>query len=252
MLQTKDNLGIMILVYRSVLVSLLIPSIAFALINGNRLLDTPDLVRIEFENNESICSGFFINNTTIITAAHCLYSWKDKRVLKIENILGVDDEKLILKVLKTISHPKYYLGGWSQNDLAIIKTTNYKKFSGRFKLKENTTIAKLGEIKLFGAGKIDLTPNVFGRASGVAYYIKVEGFLISLGASINHDLKEGFTSIAPNDSGSPVIDDQGNLIAIASKATVMHSYNTFVPALSFSTIISEGSNYEFILNNSHN
>lgn len=204
-----------------------------ALINARLLKGYPDLVRISFEAEESVCSGFYVNSTTIITAAHCFYSYKDNRLLKIVAIQTVNEMKLKVKTIKLIPHPKYYIGGWSQNDIGIIKTTQNKLFKNNFPLK-NTALDLTGKVTLFGAGKLSIDPKQYGRTIGVNRYIGAGPFLFSLGDP----------SIAPNDSGAPVMNRK-EVIGLASKS----NRDKFFPALSVVTILGTKENWDFIMKN---
>lgn len=224
-------------------------SISFALINGNRLQGNPDLLRLQFESSESVCSGFFVNSTTIITAAHCFYSYKDERLLKLDVILSVDDKKLPLEVIKIIPHPKYYKGGWSANDVGVIKTSVNDAFEGNFSL-SNEVLDRAGDITFYGSGKISLEPKEYGRSTGKNSFIRFRSFLYSIGKSKQTDTPGANTSIAPNDSGAPVVCDKtGNVIGIAAKATVKWTDGTIFPALSVITRLGLEDNWNFIQGN---
>lgn len=85
---------------------------ALALVNAEKLENTPDLVRLEFSGGKSVCTGFFVTPTAIITAAHCLSDEKGVSY-SLDKILGPGDEPMSLKVTKIIPHPAYSRGSSS-------------------------------------------------------------------------------------------------------------------------------------------
>lgn len=210
---------------------------AHALINGAPLKGYRDLIRIALGAGESICTGFFVNPTTVITAAHCFYSYEDGRLLAVSSLETKDSEVLDLKVQKLIPHPEYYTGGWSPNDVGIIKTSPNKLFRGSFPLSDATP-AILGSARMMGAGKIRLEPKQYGRSEGSIYYFRFGKFLYSLGG----------TSVAPNDSGGPLISDN-KVLGILSKSTVAMAEGTIFPALSVMTPLWSVENWKFIQEN---
>jgi V8-like Glu-specific endopeptidase len=222
---------------------------SLALINALPLQGIPDLVRLHFESNESVCTGFFINKTTIITAAHCFYSYKDERLLKVEAILSEDDKKLPIEAIRIISHPKYYQGGWSPNDVGIIKVSANESFKGNFSI-SNVDIERFGNLTFYGAGKINIEPKEYGRSYGQNNYIKFGSFLYLIGQSKHTQFPGNDTSIAPNDSGAPVVENStGKVIGIAYKASVAWTCGSIIPALSVITSIGLEDNWQFIQDN---
>jgi len=223
-------------------------TLASALINGVVLDKHPDLVRLNFERGESICSGFFINPETLMTAAHCFYSYKDGRKLKLETAESEHDEPIVVQVQNIFIHPNYYTGGWSPNDVAIIKTTFNSKFQKNFILSKDFP-NRIGDLIFFGAGKTSLNPKVYGRSTGKNNFVRIGSFLYSLGSSKVTNTPGIATSIAPNDSGAPVLNEQGFVIGIAAKSTVSWTDGTFFPSLSVTTLLTFEENWNFIQQN---
>ncbi|MDH4467205.1 MAG: trypsin-like serine protease [Bacteriovoracaceae bacterium] len=218
-----------------------------AIINGQTLHGISDLVRLEFDDGDSVCSGFFIKKTLIVTSAHCLYSWKDGSKSKLTNIVTVGEKKLGIQALEYISHPKYEKG-LATHDLAIIKVSKNELYEGNFQI-SSEKIPTWGTIVYFGAGKIDMENKIYGRAKGESKYLKLGAYIFGIGPSKNSVNKEGFSSIASNDSGSPVIlKETGKVVAVASQSTAITISETFLPAISVSTSLEESSNYSFLAN----
>ncbi len=215
----------------------LLPTQAYALINGKPLLGYRDLVRITLGSGDSICTGFFVNPTTVITAAHCFYSYEDGKLLEAQSLETKDNEVLAVKILSLIPHPEYYREGWSTNDIGIIKTTPNKFFRGSFPLAE-TSPPIMGTARMMGAGKIQLEPKQYGRSEGDNYYLQLGKFFFSLGG----------TSVAPNDSGGPLICEN-KVVGVLSKSTAKMVDGTVFPALSVMTPLRSKSNWKFIEGN---
>lgn len=90
---------------------------------------------------------FFVNPTTVITAAHCFYSFKDGKLLELRSIETKDGELMDAGVVILIPHPRYYKEAWSPNDIGIIKTPPNNYFRGSFALAESLRAAR--KISLF-------------------------------------------------------------------------------------------------------
>lgn len=202
-----------------------------ALISGKPLTGMPELVRLDFKNGY-MCTGFFIDSTTIITAAHCLAN--SAQVVK---IISVNEEVIPVQIEKNISHPDFDNGFWPTHDLGIIKTTKFDKFSSSFHLGESISIS--GAAKLYGSGVISFQPKKRDRSIGENNFLRFGSVLLFIGA----------TSIAPNDSGAPVVDlKTGKVIAVATQSTAAES-TLYLPTISVATSLLEKSNKEFVINN---
>lgn len=215
-----------------------------ALVNGQPLLGKPDLVRLEFNNRDSVCSGFFLSPSSIVTAAHCLYSWRDGNIAKLTGIISVDEKKLDLEVFELIPHPGYE-NGWATHDVAVIKVSNHSAFKGNFQISDHD-VPMFGRLIYCGAGKIDMDKKIYGRSTGEASYLAFNSYIFGFGPSIASE-KGGSASIASNDSGSPVIQKEtGKVMAVASQSTAIGTSGSFLPAVSISTSLNEKSNRDFL------
>lgn len=218
---------------------------AKALVNGKKLQGRQDLVRLEFNNRDSICSGFFLSPRLIVTSAHCLYSWRDGKEVKLTKIVSASDEELDVDVIELIPHPNYS-SGWVTHDVAVIKVKSFTGFKGDYLLGEKD-IPLFGKLIYYGAGKIDMDKKIYGRSWGEANFLSMSSYVFGFGPSRSQG--EGPASIASNDSGSPVVlKDSGRVIAVASQSTAIWTSGTILPAISVSTNLMEKSNREFILN----
>jgi hypothetical protein len=190
---------------------------ASALTNSLPYLKSPDLVRIEINQRESVCSGFYVNRTSIITAGHCIRGQDAKQIT-----LFTATGQIKIYVDKVIPHPDL--------DIGIIKTSDYIHFVGKYPVSYEH-IPRSGSLLLLGAGKIDVVKKIDGFSNGTNSYFRFANKLYIMGASKTQDLVGVNVSISPNDSGSPMLINS-KVVAIATQSSVVWTHNTFLPALS--------------------
>ena len=99
------------------IILLLSPLQAFALMNGKPLIGLPDLVRLKFKNSW-VCSGVYINRKTILTAAHCLVIPESNKLIELVQVFSVGDSELAVKEVESIVHPSYEAQSWPAYDIA--------------------------------------------------------------------------------------------------------------------------------------
>lgn len=226
---------------------LVLPISAQALINAKPLQDSKDVVRLIFQNNW-VCSGVFIDEHTILTAAHCLVH-KD-RIQKnlLREVLSANDQVISVKEIDSFIHPDYNNQFLPSHDIGIIKTTAHMGFQGQFRLakvfKENQ-----GPAILYGCGKIDNQNSQRARTTGENDFYRIGTILFFLGPSVTQPTSPKVT-IAHNDSGAPVLDRENNkIIAVSTETTVSISERFHLPAISIATSTTEPSNLNFIERN---
>jgi hypothetical protein len=217
---------------------------AYALINAVLLQGHEDLVRLEFHQREAVCTGFFVGPTTLITSAHCLY--RDNQVKwEPSDLVFVGGSELKVKALQLTPHPGY-LPGQPEFDVGIVKTTLNSNFSGTFHLAADRAPV-FGNAKFFGAGKVDLDRGLYGRAQGDNYFVRLGSTTYSLGRSENTSHPGHTVTIAPNDSGGPIVDNRsGEVVAISSRTTIKESWGTAIPAVSIGTSLLTKENRAFV------
>lgn len=226
---------------------LLMPSIGAALINGRALENTPDLVRLVFKNHW-VCSGSFLNETTILTAAHCIAAVHENEQILLDQVLSDNDEPINIVQIKSFAHPDFKGQAWPAHDLGIIKTTPNRRFKGNFKL-EMRLNKRTGTAVLFGCGKTAVTKETRSRTFGDNNFLRMGSVLFFVGKSKYSESDSGaHVSVAPNDSGAPITDKAtGNVIGISTTTTAKGSWEYGLPALSTGTSTVISSNLAFIL-----
>ena len=224
----------------------LFPLQALALINGKPLIGSPDVVRLKFKNGW-VCSGVYIDQKTILTAAHCLVIPETKKLIELVQVLTDNDSELDVKQIESVVHPSYQHQSWPAYDIAIIKTTENKKFGASFHLKTKEKSLS-GKATLFGCGKNNLSLKTYARTTGSNSFIRLGSILFFIGKSSTDNSDLGVNvSIAPNDSGAPIIDSQSkNIIGISTTTSVKTSAQFGVWALSTGTSTIVPANLEFI------
>ncbi len=224
---------------------LFLSSESHATINGQQVLATPDLVRITFTNGW-ICSGVYLNPTTILTVAHCLTPVDEKESLQIKSIQSVDDKELAVKQVELIPHPKFSSQLWHAYDVGLIKTTKNENFAGDFQLdtEGNSFVANS---RLYGCGRISTEKN-YGRRFGENKYVRFGSILFFFGKTTDDKENLGKSaSIAPNDSGAPVIDlRSGKIVGVAATTTLKQSAKYGLATMSTATAINSEENLKFI------
>lgn len=204
---------------------------AQALFSAQPLIGRPEIVRVEFENGW-VCSGIFIDENTLLTAAHCL---TDSKAVA---IYSEHDTVVPVKIQKFVRHPKFNDQYWPAYDIGIIKTTKLAKLSEQVIIATESPIH--GKAKLFGCGKTELA-NGYSRTTGENSFIRIGAVLFFVA------LSEGQNSVivAPNDSGGPAFDFfSGELIGIA---TTTSSVSRKFPAWSTATSLVSEENRAFVL-----
>ena len=222
------------------------PLPAHALINGKPIEKYPDLVRLVFLDG-TMCTGAYLNDTSILTAAHCLMKAGDEPFHKLEKILSVEDRPLPVQHLQNILHPQFTHSWWPAFDVGVIKTTKNPMYRGDFKIAKNAT-PLIGRANLFGCGIVEFIPKARARSIGANGYFRIGSVLLFLGESRDNPGRVGErTSIAPNDSGGPIVDSgTGEIIGISTQATAAESNDHNLPALSIGTSIMPIETLQFI------
>ena len=225
---------------------LALPHPGFALINGKPLVEKPDVVRLIFTNGW-VCSGIFIDQYTILTAAHCLVEEKLKTV-QLDRVLSQDDRQIIIEAKSLIPHPLYVHSWWPSYDIGVIKTSKNINFRGDYKI-ESKKLNRTGNIILMGAGRNDLSSLKYVRTIGSNTFFRIGSVLFFWGSSRNSTLVSGENvSVAPNDSGGPVIDQAtGKIIGVMTTTTLKQSVKYGISALNTGTSIVTKSNLDFLV-----
>jgi hypothetical protein len=228
---------ITIVSYFAVAVIGLIPVRAEALVNGRTLEGYPDLVRLVFKDG-TMCTGAYINDTTILTAAHCLIKKNGEAFHALEKTLSVNDRVLPVKHLENIQHPKFDHGWWPAFDVGLIKTSKNDSFQGGFKISRGP-LSRSASVTLLGCGISSFDPRKRDRTVGENRFLRMGNVLLFLGPSESGDSEVGRkTSVAPNDSGGPILDAaSGEIIAISTQTTLVTSMKYRAPAVSVGTAV---------------
>ena len=207
----------------------------------------PDVVRIRFTEKTS-CSGVYIDATTILTAAHCVTptkTWMDPVV--IEAIESVNRTELDVKVLKLIPQPRFAEQYWPAFDVALIKTTENKKFEGAFKMADETPL--FGSATFFGTGRIQAHVDYFERTTGTNFYVRIGSVLSFLGhAKKAMEPTGSWVGIAHGDSGGMIVSTEtGQIIAVITTSTINQSSGLWLPTYGTGTSVTSDENRKFIL-----
>jgi hypothetical protein len=216
---------------------------AYALINGSPLAGEPNVVRIIFDNGW-MCTGTFIDAYTILTAAHCITP--ENEPLHLARVLSENDETVQVDQLALLPNPTYSHQWWPSSDIGIIKTSENRKFKNSLYL-ENAEMKFGGGAILIGTGKTSLSSNVRQRNFGSNSFLRIGSVLFFLGRSSNSTDAGRYTTVAPNDSGGPVLDQNSrHIIGVMTTTTAKDSAKLGLPALSTATSTVTKDNLDFI------
>jgi hypothetical protein len=226
----------------------LLTSEACALVNGVPLKNSPDVVRIKLTNGW-VCSGVYVDPYTILTAAHCISSSEAAEVLQVDRIESEDDSLLDIKPIRLVPHPNYSSQYWPAFDIGIVKTTKNEKFAGHFQIQQQ----KEGYIRnavLFGCGRVEYNKKVYFRTTGENSFFQIGAVLFFVGESgIVKESTGTKVSVAPNDSGGPILDKAtGKIVGVMTTTTLKASRNYGLPTLSTGTSTVVEHNLIFIQN----
>ena len=224
-----------------------ISSQVYALVNGVPLKDSSDVVRIKLTNGW-ICSGVYLDPYTILTAAHCISPSEDKEVLRIDRIESQDDNVLDVKSVNLIPNPSYSAQYWPAYDVGIIKTTKNQKFVGQFRLQEHSE-GYWRDAVLLGCGRVEYDKPVYFRTTGENRFLQIGAVLFFLGESETQQPSGYKVSVAPNDSGGPILDKvTGKIVGVMTTTTLKSSVGYGIPTLSTGTSTVAEHNLKFIRN----
>jgi hypothetical protein len=231
-----------------IVVLILLPVTAVALVNGRPLEGAPDIVRLRYSKT-SVCSGVYIDPYTILTAAHCTKQSESFKPV-IQQIETVGDEPLNVKVVKLISHPDYAGQFWPASDIGLVKTTANPKFEGAFVLSSSPS-PLTGGAYLYGTGRKQSKVDEFFRTLGQNRFFKFGSVLVFFGPSRGPLVETGEpATIAHGDSGGTITDaSTGRIIAVITTSTIDESASWGIPSLCTATSVLTISNHTFILKN---
>ncbi|MCB0309311.1 MAG: trypsin-like serine protease [Bdellovibrionales bacterium] len=224
-------------------ISILFSNDARALVNGRPLEQNSDLVRLKFHNG-FVCTGFFIDRESIVTAGHCLKGQKPSSV----ELLRAGETRLVdVKALEFLIHPLYVAKRKSKHDLGVIHTTPYAEFQGIYKIGVDAKLYKRNmPCVLHGAGKVNLNPKKYGFSQGENNCRSIFDMWLYFGASKNTDNLGKNVSTAPNDSGAPILNRDGIVIGIQTKSSLSWTFNTVFPSWSVGVRLDESSNFSLL------
>ena len=219
---------------------------SWAIINGvSQNKDFPSVLLV-FKNDSHFCTGTFIDEFTILTAAHCLIDkqqWKGFST-DLEFILNSQKSKIIFKQLRNISHPNYSRSIFnSKSDIGIIKVEQ-KYYLNNFPEISNE---KSRKAIYYGCGRFQVKDKINKCFEGINQIFDLFGNLVSWGESSNFSERGYKVSIAPNDSGGALVDFQSKkIIGVHWGTWIALTSRFFLPNLNFSTSLQIEENYHFI------
>ncbi|RYZ54277.1 MAG: trypsin-like serine protease [Proteobacteria bacterium] len=201
-------------------------------VNGSMAFyfEQPAVVLLYDQSSDSTCTGTFLNDHQVLTAAHCTGSFDvDYDTGEVDgtmHVLFVDDlasgdARVFASSTSIYRNPNWDIAGSGVNsaDLAIV---NFPKGTWGTKAKISSRRAQVGdEVELFGYGiNQDEDPSdsssatVFRKGNNVIEQVG-EGFIAFEGYSYDVSGDGSFASSGHGDSGGPLFVD-GEIVGVVS------------------------------------
>ena len=194
----------------------------FALEHGKPVSPQMPLVSIHFDNGY-ICSGAYLNSTTIVTSAHCLDGFQ------VRTIKDAKDLVINVQVKQQMKHPQFEWSFlWSAHDIGVIKTSNVPREYYYPSLGDKNE----SSVYIAACGKREAKGNRDGCTFGKNRGVQLWRYYISIGE----------VNVLSNDSGGIVLDPTAKKVL----GVIWGWNNTIGLHFNFSSSFSEKSNREFI------